>query len=146
MLYLWGLWGTGRACPEKQWMPHPWKYSRLGRMGLLEPWSMKGVSIYGRVIGTKWSLRTLPTQTILYDSMWTPWIQLEFGVKHQHLTDTCFWLALASAFSALCQITSIFLTLYTQYRVTSHYSRLQKQIKLIHILQTLDSLSKEEII
>lgn len=33
----WWWWGTGTGCPEKLWMPHPWKCSRPDWMG---PWAI----------------------------------------------------------------------------------------------------------
>jgi len=35
----WEWWGTGTGCPEKLWMPPPWKCSRPGWMGLWATWS-----------------------------------------------------------------------------------------------------------
>jgi len=32
---LWEWWGAGTGCPEKLWMPRPWRCSRAGWMG---PW------------------------------------------------------------------------------------------------------------
>lgn len=36
---MWGWWGTKTGCPEKLWMPHPWKCSNHVWMGLWATWS-----------------------------------------------------------------------------------------------------------
>ena len=36
---LWGWWSAGTGCPEKLWMPHPWRCSRPGWMGPWAAWS-----------------------------------------------------------------------------------------------------------
>ena len=43
--------------------------------GALSTWSLEGVPAHGRKVGTRWYLRTLPTQPILwfYDSMTQAW-------------------------------------------------------------------------
>jgi len=38
----WGWWNTGTGCPERWWMPHPWKHSSSGWMGLWATWSSGG--------------------------------------------------------------------------------------------------------
>ena len=55
-------------CPERLWMPHPWRCSRPGWMG---PWAAWSDIRYGRWlpclwwgVGASWSLRSLPTQAI----------------------------------------------------------------------------------
>ena len=37
--FVWGWRGTRTGCPEKLWLPPPWKCSRPGRMGLWATWS-----------------------------------------------------------------------------------------------------------
>ena len=34
-------WGAGTGCPERLWMPHPWRCSRPGWMGPWAAWSSK---------------------------------------------------------------------------------------------------------
>jgi len=34
-----GWWGTGTGCPERLWLPPPWKCSRPGWMGFWATWS-----------------------------------------------------------------------------------------------------------
>lgn len=58
-----GWWGAGTDCPEKPWMPHPWRCSGPGWMG---PWA---AWFRGRCpwpwwekVGTRWLLRSLPAQ------------------------------------------------------------------------------------
>ena len=63
---LWGWWGPGPGCPEKLWLPPPWQCWRPGWMGLWETWSVEGVPAHGRGVGTGWSIRSFPTQTILW--------------------------------------------------------------------------------
>ena len=60
---LWGWWGTGTCCPEELWLPPPWNCStpRLEQQHLVA-----GVPAHGRGIGTRQSLRSFPTQTILW--------------------------------------------------------------------------------
>jgi len=43
----------------------PWQCSRLDWTGLWAPWSGGRVPAHGRGGGTRWSVRSLPTQTIL---------------------------------------------------------------------------------
>jgi len=58
--------GTGTGCPKKLWMPCPWKCARPGRMGLFEQRGLvEGVPACGRGVGTRWSLRSFPVQTVL---------------------------------------------------------------------------------
>ena len=54
-----GRWGTGTGCPEKLWMPYPW---RLSRSGWIRPWA----ACPWQGIGTRWVLTSLPTQSILW--------------------------------------------------------------------------------
>jgi len=58
------------SCPEKLWMPHPWRCPRLdGALGSLS-WWVAASSWWG--VGAGWALRSLPSQTILWfcdDSM-----------------------------------------------------------------------------
>jgi len=67
---LWEWWGAGTGCPERLWMPHPWRCSRPGWMGPWTAWS--SIKCGGwwpclwRGIGAWWSLRSLPTQAILW--------------------------------------------------------------------------------
>jgi len=34
-----GWWHTGKGCPRRLWMPHPWRHSRPGWMWLWAAWS-----------------------------------------------------------------------------------------------------------
>jgi len=52
-------------CPEKLWLPPPWQGSRPGWTGLGAPWAGGRGSLPRAGGGTGWSLRSLPTQTIL---------------------------------------------------------------------------------
>ena len=36
---LWGWWDSGTSCPERLWIPPPWRHSRPGWMGLWLAWS-----------------------------------------------------------------------------------------------------------
>ena len=36
---LWEWWGAGTGCPERLWMPHPWRCSRPAWMGAWAAWS-----------------------------------------------------------------------------------------------------------
>jgi len=38
----WGWWNTGTGCPEKLWLPPPWKCPRPGWMELWATWSSEG--------------------------------------------------------------------------------------------------------
>jgi len=49
---------NGTSCTESLLMPPPWKCSRPGLV--------EGVPTHGRGLGTRWSVRSLPTQTILW--------------------------------------------------------------------------------
>ena len=77
-----GWWGTGTDCPEKLWMPHPWRCSRPGRMGPghpeLVPDLLVGNPANVRRTGTRWCLRSLPTQAILffYETSVFLWFQI----------------------------------------------------------------------
>jgi len=66
---------------EKLWMPHPWKCSRPGWMGLWATWSAERCPCSWQGFGTGWSLRSFPTQTILWKStqagskaFWNNWL------------------------------------------------------------------------
>ena len=60
------LWGTGTGSPEKLWLPRPWKCSGLGWMGLWATWSSGRCPCPWQGLGTRWSLKSLPTQPILW--------------------------------------------------------------------------------
>jgi len=49
------------GCPEKLWVPRPWKCSRPGWMGPGQPDVVVSNPAHGRGVGTGWSLRPLPT-------------------------------------------------------------------------------------
>ena len=51
----------------------PWKHSRLGWRGLWATWFVGGVPFYGRSAGSRWSLRPLPNQAILWSCGWIRW-------------------------------------------------------------------------
>jgi len=53
------------CCPEKLWVPHPWRCSRPGWMGPWAAWAGGWQSAYGSGIGMRRSLRELQTQAIL---------------------------------------------------------------------------------
>lgn len=59
------LWRHWNRLPRELWMPHPW---RCLRPHWMEPWST-GYGGCSRGFGTRWSLRFLSTQAILYDSV-----------------------------------------------------------------------------
>lgn len=40
LLTVW-CWTTGRCCPERGWMSHPWQHSRSGCSGLWATWSSR---------------------------------------------------------------------------------------------------------
>ena len=62
-----GWWGPGTGCPEKVGMPHPYGHSRPGWIGGVEQWGLaEDVPGHGRVVGTRWSLRSFPNQTTLW--------------------------------------------------------------------------------
>jgi len=67
---LWEWWGAGTGCPERLWMPHPWRCSRPGWIGPWQPGLVLNGEIdgpaCGRGIGASWTLKSLPTQTILW--------------------------------------------------------------------------------
>ena len=61
-----GWWGSGTGCPEKLWMPHPLRCWRPCWMG---PWAASSAEwqpFPQQGHGTKWSLRFLPSQAILW--------------------------------------------------------------------------------
>ena len=67
-----GKWGAGTGCPERLWMPCPWRCSRPGWMRPLAAWS--GIRYGGWwpcLWQGSWNLMILPTQAILwfYDSL-----------------------------------------------------------------------------
>ena len=53
-------------CPEKLWMPPHRKCSRPGWRGLWATWSSGRCPCPWQGVGTRWYLRALPTQTILW--------------------------------------------------------------------------------
>jgi len=67
---LWEWWGAGTGCPERLWMPRPWRCSRPGWMGPWAAWSILDVEVGGPAcgggVGASWSLRSLPTRAILW--------------------------------------------------------------------------------
>jgi len=50
---------------EKLWMPHPWRFSSSGWMGPWAAWSGGWQPYLWQRIGTRGTLRSLPTQAIL---------------------------------------------------------------------------------
>jgi len=46
-----GLWGTGTGCPERWWMPHPWRHLRSGWRGFEHPDCAVGVPVCCRGVG-----------------------------------------------------------------------------------------------
>ena len=70
-------WGAGIGCPERLWMPHPWRCSKPYWMEAWAAWSSIQLDVEvggptcGRGVGAWWSLRSLSTQAILwfYNSM-----------------------------------------------------------------------------
>jgi len=70
-----GWWGTDMCCPENLWVPMPgdiqgqvgWGSGQLDLVTDL----MDGNPTRGRGVGTRWSLRSLPTQAVqwFYDSI-----------------------------------------------------------------------------
>lgn len=46
-----GWWGTGLSCPEKLYMPHPWKCLRPGWLGLWAAWSSGGCPCLPSAVG-----------------------------------------------------------------------------------------------
>jgi len=52
------------SCPEKLWVPHPWRCSRLGWMVPRATWSSRWQPCPRQWVGTEWTLRSLPTQAI----------------------------------------------------------------------------------
>jgi len=78
-------WSTVTGCPHKLWMPHPWRHSRSGWMGLWATWPSGSSSVHGRGFGKIWSLRSLSTQSILwfYDT------SLSFITHAQNLKPEC---------------------------------------------------------
>jgi len=69
---------TSANMPEKRWMPHPWRCSRPGWMEPWAAWSITWLNSWQpcmrQRVGTRWSLKSLPTQPILlfHDSN-IPW-------------------------------------------------------------------------
>ena len=61
-----GWWGTGTGCPEKVWMLHPWRCSGPGLVGTGQLGVAGGSPAHGRGVGAGWSLKSLPTQAILW--------------------------------------------------------------------------------
>jgi len=57
--------GNSFICPEKLWVPHPWRCSRPGWMGPRAVWAAGGTQLTAGV-GAGGALRSLPTQTILW--------------------------------------------------------------------------------
>ena len=62
----WRWWNTGTGCPGKLWLPPPWKCSRPGWMELWATWSSGRCPYSWQGFGTRWSLRSLPTLTVLW--------------------------------------------------------------------------------
>ena len=61
-----GWWGTETGCPENFWVPHSWIYSMdIGRYPG-QPDLAGGNCVHGRRIITRRSVRSLPTQAILW--------------------------------------------------------------------------------
>lgn len=58
---LWGL-----DCPENLWNSHPWKSSRPGWVGLWLTWCIGRFPAHVEEVGAMWSVRTVPTWTILW--------------------------------------------------------------------------------
>ena len=63
-------WGSGTGCPEVLWMPHP---CRCLGPGWMWPWAIRSSTwssswqpCLWQGFGTWWSLRSLPTQAILW--------------------------------------------------------------------------------
>jgi len=65
-----GWWNTGTDCPESQWRPHPLEHARPGWKALWAAWSNWRCPYSLQGGWARWSLRSLPTQSILrfYDS------------------------------------------------------------------------------
>ena len=60
-------WYIIRNCNNRfRWMPCPWKCSRPGWTGLWATWSSERCPAHSRRVGTGRSIRSLPTQTILW--------------------------------------------------------------------------------
>ena len=84
----------GDDCPERLWVPRPWRCSRPGWMGPWAAWA--GIKCGGWWpclwwgVGASWSLRSLSTQAILwfYNSMilWCPPLRIpkkkSFNLDH----------------------------------------------------------------
>lgn len=67
---LWRCWGSGSGYPEKLCMSHPWKCSGSGLMRPWAAWSRAWQPCLLQGVETGWTLRSLPTQAVL----WLYWL------------------------------------------------------------------------
>lgn len=83
-----GLWGSGTDCPERLWMPHPYRCLRPVWMWSWATWFVLDIvfcnTACGSGVGTRWFLSSLPIHTVLlfHDSHW-------LTVKRQSWSCSC---------------------------------------------------------
>lgn len=63
---MWEWWDAGTGCPAVLWMPHYWKHSRLGWMGLWAIWYGESSPCPQQGGWTRWSLKITSGQGTLH--------------------------------------------------------------------------------
>ena len=140
---LWEWWGARTGCPERLWMPHPWRCSRPGgwgpgQLGLVLDMEAGSLACC-RGIGDSWSLRSLPIQAILWfydtriperDSTHLRFClgPLTSVLGHQSVSlsqsqSFCFQKVLQPSFFWLCKGRMLFINIiwiYQQYHIHTH--------------------------
>ena len=67
----WGWWNPGTGCPEEWSMPHPWKHSRSGWMGLWATWCSWRCPCSWQGDWMRWPLK-VPANPNYSTILWSP--------------------------------------------------------------------------